>query len=987
MDGTRWATSDGVTTATLIVDLDGSQTFDRIAVKEPAEREGIYHRVTDYTVEYWNGAAWVNFHIGTTIGDSESITFTEVTGSRVRLSITGTSNPPTISEFQVYDDHLPSMRVPTSTPPTISGFQAYDDDTDVPTVLDDWVEVAEGQPTTASSVKAPRFGAANATDGDPATRWSSARTDPQWLQVDLGAVHALAGVRLDWEMAYASDYEIQASDDGATWTTLVSVAGGDGGTDVHNLSGTGRYVRMLGTQRGTVFGYSLWNFEVYGTNQSPAADAGADQTVDERSAVTLDGSASSDPEGGLSSYEWSQQSGPAVQLASAGGSSAVATFTAPDVIEATELVFVLRVSDGILEATDEVSVTVMSAPASPLAGDDHEHMAVGATAVIYVLENDYDADDDLDPSTLSITQPPTAGTARVVTSIEYGAAVEYEAAGSARTDEFAYEVCDLAGNCATAQASVTIGNSGCTIVGTDAGERIVGTAGNDVICGGGGGDVIYGGGGHDILYGGPGDDILYGGEGDDEFYGQAGDDTLWGGTGDDTLWGGAGDDRLYDGAGDDTLRGGAGDDRLYDGAGDDTLWGGTGDDTLDTFYGGDGDDTLYGGDGDDTLYGGGDDILYGGGGDDTLWGGADDELRGGAGDDTLRGSVGDDTLDGGGGDDILDGGGGDDILDGGGGDDILDGGGGDDILYGGEGGDDTLYGVGDDILDGGGGDDTLWGGAGDDELRGGAGDDTLRGSVGDNTLDGGVGDDILYGGEGGDILYGGEGGDILYGGVGDDILYGGEGGDILYGGVGDDILYGGEGGDILYGGVGDDILYGGEGGDILYGGGGDDILDGGEGGDILYGGPGDDEFYGGGDDEPYGGDGDDYLELVSVGLPPSTDATLSSLTLSGITLLPAFDPATARYTAAVAHDMTETAVTAAANEDGATHVLQLGGVEDEDGTVALAVGDNVISVVVTAKNGRTVKTYTVIVTRTGPGVSIGLPPPGRWLWERQSMSR
>ena len=47
--------------------------------------------------------------------------------------------------------------------------------------------------------------------------------------------------------------------------------------------------------------------------------------------------------------------------------------------------------------------------------------------------------------------------------------------------------------------------------------------------------------------------------------------------------------------------------------------------------------------------------------------------------------------------------------------------------------------------------------------------------------------------------------------------------------------------------------------------------------------------------------------------------------------------------------MTETTVTAIANDDGATYVIKLGGVEDADGTVDLAVDDNAITIEVTAE--------------------------------------
>ena len=107
------------------------------------------------------------------------------------------------------------------------------------------------------------------------------------------------------------------------------------------------------------------------------------------------------------------------------------------------------------------------------------------------------------------------------------------------------------------------------------------------------------------------------------------------------------------------------------------------------------------------------------------------------------------------------------------------------------------------------------------------------------------------------------------------------------------------------------------------------------------------------------------LELAVAG-PPATDATLSGLTLSGVTLAPAFDPATTGYTADVGNGVTETTVTPTANDDGATYVVKLGGVADAGGTVSLAVGSNVITVEVTAEDGSTTRSYTATVTRAGP---------------------
>ncbi|MEY9967118.1 beta-glucosidase [Streptacidiphilus sp. MAP12-16] len=125
--------------------------------------------------------------------------------------------------------------------------------------------LSQGKTATASSVEAPGTPASAAVDGSPTTRWSSAFSDPQWLEVDLGATAAVSQVVLTWESAYATGYQIQTSTDGTTWTAIYSTTAGHGGTETLNISGTGRYVRMYGTQRATPYGYSLWEFQVYGT--------------------------------------------------------------------------------------------------------------------------------------------------------------------------------------------------------------------------------------------------------------------------------------------------------------------------------------------------------------------------------------------------------------------------------------------------------------------------------------------------------------------------------------------------------------------------------------------------------------------------------------------------------------------------------------------------------------------------------------------------
>jgi fibronectin type 3 domain-containing protein len=125
--------------------------------------------------------------------------------------------------------------------------------------------LSQGQPATASSLEAAGYPASNAVDGNTTTRWSSAFSDPQWLQVDLGATHTITQVVLNWETAYGKAFQIQTSPDGTNWTTIYSTTTGTGGVQTIPVSGSGRYVRMYGTQRATQYGYSLWEFQVFGS--------------------------------------------------------------------------------------------------------------------------------------------------------------------------------------------------------------------------------------------------------------------------------------------------------------------------------------------------------------------------------------------------------------------------------------------------------------------------------------------------------------------------------------------------------------------------------------------------------------------------------------------------------------------------------------------------------------------------------------------------
>ncbi|MDQ2737359.1 MAG: discoidin domain-containing protein, partial [Actinomycetota bacterium] len=125
--------------------------------------------------------------------------------------------------------------------------------------------LSQGKVTSASSIENAGTPAANATDGNTGTRWSSAFADPQWLQVDLGANANISQVSLNWEAAYAKTFTIQTSPTGTgNWTDITPVTSGQAGVQTLTVSGSGRFVRMNGLTRATGYGYSLFEFQVYG---------------------------------------------------------------------------------------------------------------------------------------------------------------------------------------------------------------------------------------------------------------------------------------------------------------------------------------------------------------------------------------------------------------------------------------------------------------------------------------------------------------------------------------------------------------------------------------------------------------------------------------------------------------------------------------------------------------------------------------------------
>ncbi|MGW6258193.1 discoidin domain-containing protein [Streptomyces sp. NPDC055085] len=124
----------------------------------------------------------------------------------------------------------------------------------------------------ASTTDEDGHAAGNVTDGDPATRWSSAYQDDQWVRVDLGSTQSFDQVDLVWEQAYARTYVVQVSTDGDQRRDVKSVDNtavplpfnsGDASLQVEEFTPrTARYVRINCGVRNTSWGNSLWSLSV-----------------------------------------------------------------------------------------------------------------------------------------------------------------------------------------------------------------------------------------------------------------------------------------------------------------------------------------------------------------------------------------------------------------------------------------------------------------------------------------------------------------------------------------------------------------------------------------------------------------------------------------------------------------------------------------------------------------------------------------------------
>ncbi len=121
----------------------------------------------------------------------------------------------------------------------------------------------------ASSVSSDAGGANAVTDGNGGSRWASEYRDAEWIYVDLGQKTKFNEVVLKWEDAHAKHFKLQVSDNAKNWTELYEEQDSRGGEISIKLpSQEARYVRVEGLKRASMWGYSLFEIEVYNRDKS-----------------------------------------------------------------------------------------------------------------------------------------------------------------------------------------------------------------------------------------------------------------------------------------------------------------------------------------------------------------------------------------------------------------------------------------------------------------------------------------------------------------------------------------------------------------------------------------------------------------------------------------------------------------------------------------------------------------------------------------------
>jgi hypothetical protein len=163
--------------------------------------------------------------------------------------------------------------------------------------------------TPISAVGSSGNGAAAIDDND-ATRWESDATDVQNLIVDMGELVSVTAVTIDWETANAKDYTLSGSADGIVWTvieTLTNMPTGERTDEILDIDTDYRYLKIDGIARNTIYGYSIWEFNVCGEEiDVPPPPFECDSPLEAESATASTGNAAAAIDG-IAGTRWESE--------------------------------------------------------------------------------------------------------------------------------------------------------------------------------------------------------------------------------------------------------------------------------------------------------------------------------------------------------------------------------------------------------------------------------------------------------------------------------------------------------------------------------------------------------------------------------------------------------------------------------------------------------------------------------------------------------
>ncbi len=264
---------------------------------------------TDGTVVFYvNGATFADVHYKVNGGGQQNVGMTSIGNGQYRYTVTGLKTGDTIEYFFTYnpgngalDSAWATFTLPASSDtgannpsqPETEAPETEAPETEAPeTNTPSGENIALGKTVTVSSLENGGFNAEALVDGNTGTRWASSFTDNEWFIIDLGKTYTLDTMVLNWEGAFGKIYEIQVSEDGSNYVTVVSKNNGTGGVETLSLGGvSGRYVKLQGITRGTGYGYSLYEAELYGsaagTTTSPSNPSNPSNPSDPSEQINL----------------------------------------------------------------------------------------------------------------------------------------------------------------------------------------------------------------------------------------------------------------------------------------------------------------------------------------------------------------------------------------------------------------------------------------------------------------------------------------------------------------------------------------------------------------------------------------------------------------------------------------------------------------------------------------------------------------------------